>query len=168
MIRKANLKDLHSVKKIAEACATNMINQGVFQWNEHYHSLAIFKKDIEEENLYVIDLDGIVYGCIMFSEEKDPLYNTINWLTPDRSNLYLHRLAIHPLQQKKGWGKKLMDFAENYALENGNISIRLDTFSQNLRNNTFYKARGYTRLGDVYFVKQSTFPFHCYEKVLQP
>jgi len=168
MIRKANLKDLHSVKKIAEACATNMINQGVFQWNEHYPSLTIFKKDIEEENLYVIDLDGIVYGCIMFSEEKDPLYNTINWLTPDRSNLYLHRLAIHPLQQKKGWGKKLMDFAENYALENGNISIRLDTFSQNLRNNTFYKARGYTRLGDVYFVKQSTFPFHCYEKVLQP
>ena len=168
MIRKANLKDLHSVKKIAEACATNMINQGVFQWNEHYPSLAIFKKDIEEENLYVIDLDEIVYGCIMFSEEKDPLYNTIDWLTPDRSNLYLHRLAIHPLQQKKGWGKKLMDFAENYALENGNISIRLDTFSQNLRNNTFYKARGYTRLGDVYFVKQSTFPFHCYEKVLQP
>ena len=168
MIRKANLKDLHSVKKIAEACATNMINQGVFQWNEHYPSLAIFKKDIEEENLYVIDLDGIVYGCIMFSEEKDPLYNTISWLTPDRSNLYLHRLAIHPLQQKKGWGKKLMDFAENYALENGNISIRLDTFSQNLRNNTFYKARGYTSLGDVYFVKQSTFPFHCYEKVLQP
>jgi ribosomal protein S18 acetylase RimI-like enzyme len=145
-----------------------MISQGVFQWNEHYPSLAIFKKDIEEESLYVIDLKGIVCGCIMFSEEKDPLYNTIDWLTPDHSNLYLHRLAIHPLQQKKGWGKKLMDFAENYALENGNISIRLDTFSQNLRNNTFYKARGYSRLGDVYFVKQSTFPFHCYEKVLQP
>ncbi|MDG1023314.1 MAG: GNAT family N-acetyltransferase [Flavobacteriaceae bacterium] len=168
MIRKANLKDLHSVKKIAEECATNMISQGVFQWNEHYPSLAIFKKDIEEERLYVIDLKGIVCGCIMFSEEKDPLYNTIDWLTPDHSNLYLHRLAIHPLQQKKGWGKKLMDFAENYALENGNISIRLDTFSQNLRNNTFYKARGYSRLGDVYFVKQSIFPFHCYEKVLQP
>ena len=61
-----------------------------------------------------------------------------------------------------------MDFAEDYAIKNGNFSIRLDTFSQNKRNNRFYKARGFASLGDVYFIKQSTFPFHCYEKVLQP
>ena len=61
-----------------------------------------------------------------------------------------------------------MDFTENYAIKNDNVSIRLDTFSQNKRNNRFYEARGFVLLGDVYFIKQSTFPFHCYEKVLKP
>lgn len=168
MIRKAQLRDLHAVKEIAESCAQQMINQGVFQWNEHYPSTSVFKKDIEEESLYVIDLKGLVKGCIMFSEEKDSIYNSIDWLTSDNSNLYIHRLAIHPLQQKKGWGKKLMAFAENHALENENISIRLDTFSQNSRNIRFYESKGFKRLGDVYFINQSPFPFHCYEKVLQP
>ena len=61
-----------------------------------------------------------------------------------------------------------MDFTEDYAIKNDNVSIRLDTFSQNKRNNWFYEARGFVRLGDVYFIKQSAFPFHCYEKVLKP
>ena len=65
-----------------------------------------------------------------------------------------------------GNGKKLMDFAESFAVENNFISIRLDTFSLNQRNNKFYRSRGYTQLGDVFFPMQSDLPFHCYEKVL--
>ncbi|HET8854785.1 MAG TPA: GNAT family N-acetyltransferase, partial [Salinimicrobium sp.] len=45
-------------------------------------------------------------------------------------------------------------------------SVRLDTFSQNQRNQKFYVKRGYSRLGDIYFPKQSEFPFHCYEKII--
>ena len=52
------------------------------------------------------------------------------------------------------------------TVENNFVSIRLDTFSLNHRNNKFYKSRGYTRLEDVFFPMQSEFPFHCYEKIL--
>ena len=55
-----------------------MIDQGIFQWNEHYPSKDVLKKDIEEGSLYVIELDTVVSGCIMFSEEKDSLYDTID------------------------------------------------------------------------------------------
>jgi len=58
-----------------------------------------------------------------------------------------------------------MDFAEAFAATHQFQSIRLDTFSQNPRNIRFYEARDYKRVGDVYFPKQSPFPFHCYEKV---
>ena len=68
--------------------------------------------------------------------------------------------------QKNGNGKKLMDFSESFAVENNFISIRLDTFSLNQRNNKFYRSRGYTQLEDVFFPMQSDLPFHCYEKVL--
>jgi ribosomal protein S18 acetylase RimI-like enzyme len=60
-----------------------------------------------------------------------------------------------------------MDFAENFAAKNGLLSIRLDTFSKNPRNIKFYKARGYVILGDVYFVNQSEYPFHCFEKQIK-
>jgi len=70
MIRKSLLQDLNAVKKITEACAKDMIDQGIFQWNEHYPSKDVLKKDIEEGSLYVIELDTVVSGCIMFSGKR--------------------------------------------------------------------------------------------------
>jgi hypothetical protein len=59
-----------------------------------------------------------------------------------------------------------MDFAEIQAKKTKASSIRLDTFSQNIRNQKFYELRSYKRLGEIYFPKQSTYPFYCYELVL--
>ena len=59
-----------------------------------------------------------------------------------------------------------MDFAEEYAKKNQFKTVRLDTFSQNKRNNKFYKSREYIKLGDVFFPMQSKYPFHCYEKII--
>ncbi len=166
LIRKALISDLETVKSLTEACAKKMINDGIFQWNDHYPSKEIFRKDIEEESLYVWDDKNQIKGCIMFSPEKDEVYNSTKWLTQDNKNIYVHRLAVHPKFQKKGIGNKLMNFAESIAKKLNFISIRLDTFSQNKSNNKFYESRGYQKLGDVFFRKQSEFPFHCYEKIL--
>jgi len=59
-----------------------------------------------------------------------------------------------------------MAFAETYARNKNFAAVRLDTFSQNKRNQRFYEIRGYTKLTDIYFPKQSEHPFHCYELVL--
>jgi ribosomal protein S18 acetylase RimI-like enzyme len=95
---------------------------------------------------------------------KDEEYVPIKWLTKDK-NIYIHRLAVHPKFQGKGIAQKMMTFAENYAKTNGYFSVRLDTFSQNKRNQKFYETRGYKRLGNIYFPKQSKHPFYCYELV---
>jgi len=165
-IRQAIITDLDIVKKIAEACAIDMANYSIFQWNEKYPSRDVFKNDIETGALYVIEINKKIVGCIMLSDVKDDSYKDVKWLTKDFKNLYVHRLAVNPDYQKKGHGRRLMDFAESFAVENNFTSIRLDTFSLNHRNNKFYKSRGYTQLGDVFFPIQSDLPFHCYEKVL--
>jgi len=165
-IRQAIITDLDIVKKIAEACAIDMANYSIFQWNEKYPSRDVFKNDIETGALYVLEINKKIVGCIMLSDVKDESYKDVKWLTKDFKNLYVHRLAVDPDYQKKGHGRRLMDFAESFAVENNFTSIRLDTFSLNHRNNKFYKSRGYTQLGDVFFPIQSDLPFHCYEKVL--
>jgi Acetyltransferase (GNAT) family. len=58
-----------------------------------------------------------------------------------------------------------LDFAEDKLRNQGCLSVRLDTFSKNVRNQKLYEARGYQRLGDVYFEQKSEHPFHCYELV---
>ena len=75
-------------------------------------------------------------------------------------------LATHPEQWGSGLGQELMDFAKNFAREEKYESVRLDTFSLNKRNHKFYEARGYQRLGNIYFPKQSEAPFYCYELLL--
>ena len=165
-IELATLNELDRVKEIAEACAKNMIENNIFQWNDKYPSREIFKEDIKNKSLYVSKINQEVVGCIMFSFRKDDVYKTVNWITEDEYNLYIHRLAVDPVFQKRGIARKMMDFAEDFAKSNNYRSVRLDTFSQNPRNNKFYKARGYNKLDDVYFPKQSEFPFHCYEKLV--
>lgn len=166
MIRKATAKDLQTVKSITQACAVAMNQQGIFQWNDHYPSWAVFQQDIADEALYVYESNGQVNGCIMLSPVKDHVYETVTWLTPDVNNLYIHRLAVHPNIQKKGLGGQLMAFAEQFALKNGYQSIRLDTFSKNPANQHFYEKRGFQKLGPIFFPKQSPHPFFCYEKII--
>jgi ribosomal protein S18 acetylase RimI-like enzyme len=114
--------------------------------------------------LYVFEQKNICVGCIAITTIKDAEYNPIQWRTKD-NNIYIHRLAVHPEFQGKGIAQQMMTFAENYTKTNGYSSVRLDTFSQNKRNQKFYETRGYKRLGNIYFPKQSKHPFYCYELV---
>jgi len=165
MIRKATLDDIDEIIKMTKACAKHMISNGIFQWNEHYPNPNAFENDVNRDELYVLDIENLVKGSIVISTLMDEEYVPINWLTTNKDNIYIHRLAIHPELQGQGFAQQLMNFAEQFAIENNYRSIRLDTFSQNKRNQKFYELRGYQRLGDIYFPKQSKHPFHCYELV---
>jgi len=165
-IELAEITDLNRIMEITRACAIDLISNNIFQWNEKYPSKEAFKKDIEKNTLYICKNKSRITGCISLCADKDEEYENVEWITEDFKNLYLHRLAVHPEYQKKGVGRSLMDFAEEYAKLNGFKSVRLDTFSQNPRNNKFYKSRNYVQLGDVFFPMQSEFPFHCYEKII--
>ncbi|WP_299121526.1 GNAT family N-acetyltransferase [uncultured Winogradskyella sp.] len=166
MIRKATLSDIEPILIMTKACAKAMRAKGIYQWNEHYPKASAFENDIKRDELYVLELESQIVGCIVISTFMDEEYIPIKWLTPNKNNIYIHRLAIHPKHQGFGYAQQLMNFAEQLAIENSYSSIRLDTFSQNKRNQKFYELRSYKRLGDIYFPKQSEFPFHCYELVL--
>lgn len=166
MIRCAKILEIPEILKLTRACTHHMIKMGIFQWNEEYPSREAFEKDISRNELFALELQDMIIGCIAITPHMDEEYIPVEWLTPNKNNIYIHRLAVDPEYQGKGYAQKLMTFAENYARENKYISVRLDTFSQNNRNQTFYEQRGYQKLGNVHFPKQSEYPFYCYELVL--
>lgn len=166
MIRRAKISEITDILLITKACAQHMITKGILQWNEHYPNQGVFEKDIERDELFVYEIDGEIIGTVVVSTYMDDEYKPIKWLTANDKNIYVHRLSVHPENQGKGYAQDLMAFAEDYARKNNFSSVRLDTFSQNKRNQKFYETRGYKKLEDIYFPKQSKHPFHCYELLL--
>ncbi len=165
MIKKVQNSDLNKLLNITKSCAKHMIANSIYQWNEHYPSKEVFENDIELGQIWKLEIDKGIVAIIVLTEIEDLEYDNVNWLTKNGNSLYIHRLAVHPNYQGKGYAQKLMDFAENYAKKNENDSIRLDTFSQNTRNQKFYEKRGYKKLDSIFFPKQSKHPFYCYELV---
>ena len=165
-IRKATTEDIDAILSITSACAARMISKGILQWSEEYPNKEVFENDLSKNWLYVVVESNKTIGSITITPEMDEVYKSVKWLTITNNNLYIHRLAIDPKMQGKGYAQKLMNFAENYARQNNYESIRLDTFSKNTRNQKFYEQRGYVRLESVYFLNQSQDPFYCYELIL--
>ena len=166
MIRQAKASEIVQLIAITKSCAAHMIANDIYQWNENYPNIKAFEQDLERGELYVLYAQDTLLGGITISNIKDSEYEAISWLTQDINHYYIHRLAVSPAFQKQGHARTLMDFAESFAKQNGAVSVRLDTFSQNKRNQRFYENRGYQRLGNIYFPKQSQDPFYCYELVL--
>lgn len=166
MIRKGTLQDIDKIIEITKACARSMVKKDIYQWNEHYPNRSAFENDVLRDELFVLEYQSQLIGCVVISTLMDDEYIPISWLTESDNNIYIHRLAIHPKHQGKGYAQELMTFAEDFAKDNNHPSVRLDTFSQNHRNHKFYEQRGYKRLGNIFFPKQSDYPFYCYELVL--
>ncbi|WP_116771727.1 GNAT family N-acetyltransferase [Maribacter litoralis] len=166
MIAPAKISQIPEILTMTNACRIAMEANGIYQWTTEYPSQKAFEKDIDRNELYVLLEDNAIIGCIVISLLMDDEYKNVAWLTPNGINYYIHRLAVHPKYQGKGCAQRLMDFGENFARENNALSVRLDTFSQNKRNQKFYEQRGYAKLGDIFFPNQSEHPFHCYELVL--
>ena len=165
-IEKAVINDLEKLYAITKSCANHMIEQGIFQWSNCYPSKEILQLDIELQQIWKLVETNNIIGIVVLTEIEDREYKTVKWLTNGSRNLYIHRLAVDPNFQGNGYAQKLMYFAESYAKKHHYHAIRLDTFSQNKRNQEFYEKRNYVKLESIYFPKQSELPFYCYEKVL--
>ncbi|MDT0648231.1 GNAT family N-acetyltransferase [Zunongwangia sp. F260] len=166
MITIAKKKHLEQIKLLTDSCAVAMRQKGIYQWKEHYPSRERLSEDIEKQELYIKVENCQIEGIIVLTSFMDKEYLPVKWLTNSGNNLYIHRLATNPAKWGSGTGKALMDFAENHARRHNFESVRLDTFSKNKRNQQFYEFRGYKKLGNIFFSKQSEHPFHCYELVL--
>jgi hypothetical protein len=50
-IKQAFKSDIPELITVIQACAEDMISNGIFQWNDEYPSIEIFEKDIELNQL---------------------------------------------------------------------------------------------------------------------
>ena len=164
-IKTATEEQLEQILALLSVVVKDMNSKGFFQWGEDYPTRDMFEKHIADKGLRVMIDDGKIIGYVLITEEQDKEYTHVDWVDKDGRSIVIHRLAITPERQGQGLANQLMDFAEDFAREKGFTSIRLDTYSDNVRARKFYENRGYEYRGITHF-KQREKEYFCFEKIL--
>ena len=125
-IRPAELADLAGVEAVvnaAYAVYVPRIGRKPGPMLDDYAAL------IRDGVVYVLDNDGSVDGIVV--------------LIPGDEAMALDNVAVRPEAQRRGYGRKLLDFAENAARQAGYLEIRLYTNQAMYENITRYLRTGF-------------------------
>lgn len=151
MIRHATLNDLVQIMDITQDAVIFLRDHQIPQWQNHYPNATTFKKDIENNTLYVYEVDGLICGMANIALEADPQYNVIfdgAWLT-NGPYAVVHRIAVKGSCIGKGVAKELLTYAEGVARHHKLVSIRIDTHRMNIPMNRLLTRMGYQWCGVI-------------------
>ena len=158
MIRHAKPEDLPRVLEIYEYARTFMAENGnPSQWGKNYPPEETVIRDIEDQNLYLIEEEEIV-GVFFFHIGEDSTYSQIydgKWLS-DKEYGTIHRIAGN------GKGKGILKKAVSYC-EERIPHLRIDTHEDNKIMQAAIEKNGFTKCGTILTEKGS--PRIAYEKL---
>ncbi len=156
-------EELRAVNQLYAEITSDLRKKGVKQWDRFYPNRFIIKADINNGNLFGFMVGNEVAGAVVLDTNESKKYQDLKWEDCKGRPLVIHRLGVHPQYQGMGYGKQLLQFAEDYAVRNGYTSIRLDVFSLNQGALKMYERAGYQEVGMISFPFRKA-PYKCYEK----
>ncbi|WHT39014.1 GNAT family N-acetyltransferase [Myroides sp. mNGS23_01] len=162
MIRQIAASDVNEIVKVLRQVKQDMYSKGIDQWDEHYPNEKTIQEDLDKKQAYIYSENGEVLAYMVINQEYDIEYNDLNWST-STPFIVIHRLFVKPTAQGKGISSQMIQYVEQYAIENNYASIRFDAYALNNTANAVYLKKGYTLVGTVQFRKGV---FNCYEKGL--
>ena len=152
-IRKAEIEDIERIAEIYERIhdetetgrLTTGWKRGVYPTRETAEA-ALLRGDI-----FVLEEDGRVAGSAILNHFSDECYKEGNWKieASDEQVMVMHTLTIDPECSRRGLGKSFVEFYEKYAIENGCISLRMDTQAINTIGRRMYAGLGFFEAGIV-------------------
>lgn len=162
MIRQIAASDVNEIVKVLRQVKQDMYSKGIDQWDEHYPNEKTIQEDLDKKQAYIYSENGEVLAYMVINQEYDIEYNDLNWST-STPFIVIHRLFVKSTAQGKGISSQMIQYVEQYAIENNYASIRFDAYALNNTANAVYLKKGYTLVGTVQFRKGV---FNCYEKGL--
>ncbi len=164
-VQKATSENVLEVMYLLQHCIEDFNKNSVYQWNVAYPDYNRLLVEVENNSLYIIKHKGVCVGTLTLSKEQEPVFESVNWKNNTDKYIVIKRIAVFPAWQKMGVGKKLIQFAEEYAKDNNYKSIRLDVASSSESLIKLYESIGYVFTGEIHYPKQKE-PFKCLEKIV--
>jgi ribosomal protein S18 acetylase RimI-like enzyme len=122
---------------------------------ENLQQLFDFDSRVAKDNAYILPLETTREFFNFFAvehksdihilnDEKEKLVGFLSIIyMPDKNQMEVLSIMIHPLSQRLGYGKKIMEFAEKLARKADFKTIMLVTNVKNIPAINFYKNLGY-------------------------
>ena len=164
-IQQASSTDFVEVLFLVKQCVKDMNNRGMKQWNNAHPSPDQLRDDIQKGTLYLYKDLGVAKGMMNLTEDIPDEYKEVSWKSNPGKVLCVKRFAVHPLWHTSDVSEKLVEYAEQYAKENGFTSMRMDLLDSFAVDEKFFETRKFTLAGTFQTPFQKE-PFACYEKSL--
>lgn len=139
-IRKAKEEDLRKIAEIFRREYSKFPYKG--KWNKK-NALEAINEHFKKYEIYVIEIDKKIVGFTVIEE-----------ITSFREKAcFINEMVISSEFHRKGLGKKLMEFTENYCKKKSIKKIKLST-NRKAHAFKFYKNRGYSETLSVSMEKK--------------
>ncbi len=143
-IRTADINDFESVRDITQTTIRsvypNYYPEGAVEFFSAHHSDEKIMEDIEKGCVYLLDAEGVAAGTVTVAGNE------------------INRLFVLPSYQHKGYGRALMDFAEQ-KIASAYDEVILDA---SLPAKSIYLKRGYKET-EYNKIKTSNGDYLCYD-----
>jgi ribosomal protein S18 acetylase RimI-like enzyme len=165
-IRLAVREDVGAVLELLRRIVPSMRAAGNLQWDESYPCAAVFEHDVEQEQLWVAEIDGALAGMVAVTTGQEPDYGHAGW-DVEEAGVMVHRLAVDPKFRGAGMAAALMQKAEDVAVERGIPAVRTDTSAENEAAQRLFLKLGYRKTGEISLSFRPGLRVICYEKRLR-
>ena len=165
IIRLATLNDIPQIMLLIAEIVPAMRAQGNFQWDSTYPNAEVFENDIALGQLWVADVDGDIAGISAITTDQYPEYASVG-LDLSETAIVTHRLAVSNNYRGQGIAAKLLQQAEQVAIDRGIKTLRIDTNSNNKATRQLFPKMGYEFAGEMGLDFRPNLRFYCYEKRL--
>ena len=164
-INQAKPSDLIEILFLLRVCILDMNAKGSRHWNSSFPVTELIINDLKSGSIYLAKDKGVCKGMVTLNMKEPEMYKSLSFLAKPNKPLYLQNMAVHPNWQGKGIANHMVDFAQNYARENGFDCIRLDVFKPSEIARQLYEKKSFKEVASFHTEYQKT-PFICYEKQL--
>ncbi|MBP3708101.1 MAG: GNAT family N-acetyltransferase [Clostridia bacterium] len=141
--RKASESDAEKIHKNLELCSNQMYNEhGLTHWIPVYPIDKIVD-DIKSKEVYVVELDGIIVGNFILSNQKSSFWSD------NCKSIYLSKLAVIPEYSGLGIGRRCMEYIEQMAKIKKYDFVRFDVYNKSINTIKFYEKLDYKTIGEA-------------------
>ncbi|NUQ31050.1 MAG: GNAT family N-acetyltransferase [Acidobacteriaceae bacterium] len=164
-LRLATQDHLDNIMQLVRRVVPIMRASGNLQWDDQYPNPTVFGNDIQQNQLWIAEIDGQIAGVAAITMDQEPEYAEVGWDITEPA-IVVHRLAVDPAFRGSGVGIALMQQAEVVAIERAIPRLRVDTNSQNAATQKLFPKLGYTFAGEIGLGFRQGLRFFCYEKIV--
>lgn len=131
IIRKAEARDLDAIESIYNnVLLKEEEGEVIIGWERGiYPRRETAEAALKRNDIFVMEDEGAIVGSGIINKEQVDVYEKANWKykAKDSEVMVLHTLVIDPNKSGKGYGKKFVEFYEDYARTNDCKYLRMDT-----------------------------------------
>ena len=151
IIRKAEARDLDAIESIYNKIFSKEEESGkvVTGWERAiYPRRETAEEAIKRDDIFVMEDEEDIVGSGIINKEQVDVYEEAKWeyKAKDSEVMVLHTLVIDPDKSSKGYGKKFVEFYEDYAREKGCKYLRMDTNERNKPARSLYKSLAFDEI----------------------